>query len=1026
MNDLNKVVAAVLLCLAAGRADAVRAAEPTATPDPQTAALRMPWSRGETRFARHWVVLGPIAIPRDVPQPLRHDPLADGEAALKAVDGVSVSLASGGSTKWQDGPSFDDELELHAFFASPSHFGTITSFVDRRRGSAPEVAYAATTVHRDTAGDVDLWVGSDDGLRIFVNGVQVHERLGRRVFAYDAERVPVRLEAGDNVVMLKLEHRTGPWRFALRVLETGAVPPHRLEIQPSLVSTDNGVLILRTDAGTDHDGAPVEVEMIAAGGTVLARAKAARGEEVRFPTAAWPDGAYEARCKTTTVSGRPALAHVPWYKGDPLPAARRLVEAASRAGTDAAGATIRMLAEMVVDRLGGSLDDAPEDSWISVHSPLMEWEELELEQAGRAARVRPSGFVRLSYIDESDGSPQFCRAYLPSDYDPARPSPLVIYLHGYHPVNPPYVRWWLSDSRHDVRADGYGVIYLEPHGRSNTFYLGMGERDVLRCLELAKQQLHVDDDRVYMVGESMGGDGAWYVATRHPDLFAAVVPVYGAVDYRFLGQDKGWIENLSVFERFLLERQGTYAGLENLLNVPLYVVQGEDTWLEPSRFAVRLLQRWGYDVRYHEYVGFGHEAFPGREALPEWLLLHRRQASPRHVRLRAGRLDAAAVHWVRVDERIDPFAFVSVDAEIVGTRTIRLDTSNVGRITLSPGPLLSSDGPVHVVWNGTVHEASLREGRVELGQGGKPTSAMTKRASLEGSFVDFIRTPFAVVQGTISRDPAMRARCLEKTEAFVRAWQTWQHVRPRVFRDVDLSRENEARYSLLLIGGADDNAITRRAARALPLAIAADAVTIDGRRFPVTDAAVQFLYPSPFNPDRYVTVVAGTSASGLHFWDPMLPGWWDPMPWDFIISDGRKPVVAPDTWPSHAFVAAGVLDDNWRRDDRGIVLGDSELRDKSPLRKIAAPGYRPPARLLDRYVGRYELRPGITLTVARQGTQLTAEDAWHPRSPLVAETDADFVLAESAELLSFRPDEAGVMQLVMWGDGQELKWKRVP
>ena len=38
-------------------------------------------------------------------------------------------------------------------------------------------------------------------------------------------------------------------------------------------------------------------------------------------------------------------------------------------------------------------------------------------------------------------------------------------------------------------------------------------------------QYHVDRRRIYLVGYSMGGYGAWQSAAAHPDLFAAIVPI---------------------------------------------------------------------------------------------------------------------------------------------------------------------------------------------------------------------------------------------------------------------------------------------------------------------------------------------------------------------------------------------------------------------------------------------------------------------------------------------------------------------
>ena len=75
-----------------------------------------------------------------------------------------------------------------------------------------------------------------------------------------------------------------------------------------------------------------------------------------------------------------------------------------------------MLADMVQDRLGGKMEIVKGNPWYLIHSPLMEFEELQQAEKGRGGPVRPYGFVRLAYLDDIDGSPQFCRAYLPPGF----------------------------------------------------------------------------------------------------------------------------------------------------------------------------------------------------------------------------------------------------------------------------------------------------------------------------------------------------------------------------------------------------------------------------------------------------------------------------------------------------------------------------------------------------------------------------------------------------------------------------------
>ncbi len=53
------------------------------------------------------------------------------------------------------------------------------------------------------------------------------------------------------------------------------------------------------------------------------------------------------------------------------------------------------------------------------------------------------------------------------------------------------------------------------------------EDDVLQILDEVEQSHAVDPSRLYITGVSYGGFGTWYIASRHPERFAAMAPVVG-------------------------------------------------------------------------------------------------------------------------------------------------------------------------------------------------------------------------------------------------------------------------------------------------------------------------------------------------------------------------------------------------------------------------------------------------------------------------------------------------------------------
>jgi predicted peptidase len=53
------------------------------------------------------------------------------------------------------------------------------------------------------------------------------------------------------------------------------------------------------------------------------------------------------------------------------------------------------------------------------------------------------------------------------------------------------------------------------------------EKDLLQIISNVQREYSTDASRLYLTGLSYGGFGVWYLASKHPELFAAIVPVVG-------------------------------------------------------------------------------------------------------------------------------------------------------------------------------------------------------------------------------------------------------------------------------------------------------------------------------------------------------------------------------------------------------------------------------------------------------------------------------------------------------------------
>jgi hypothetical protein len=106
-----------------------------------------------------------------------------------------------------------------------------------RLAEGVDAEFVAREAWVPVAGSMELSLGSDDGLQVFVNGAMVHERRIDRAVAPDQERVTVPLQAGANAIVCKVVNTGGQGGFYHRELD-----------RPGDVARD--ALVLAMPAGT--------------------------------------------------------------------------------------------------------------------------------------------------------------------------------------------------------------------------------------------------------------------------------------------------------------------------------------------------------------------------------------------------------------------------------------------------------------------------------------------------------------------------------------------------------------------------------------------------------------------------------------------------------------------------------------------------------------------------------------------------------------------------------------------------------
>lgn len=152
----------------------------------------------------------------------------------------------------------------------------------------------------------------------------------------------------------------------------------------------------------------------------------------------------------------------------------------------------------------------------------------------------------------SKGTKLNYRIYLPKDYDAREEYPLILFLHGAGQRgddNFSQLKLGINEPFKQTDSEIYNCIVVAPQCPTTDKWVNVPDwgycgydttkiseseslSAVVELLENLQSTYSVDGNRLYVTGLSMGGFGTWDLLVRHPDLFAAAMPLCGGVDYR--------------------------------------------------------------------------------------------------------------------------------------------------------------------------------------------------------------------------------------------------------------------------------------------------------------------------------------------------------------------------------------------------------------------------------------------------------------------------------------------------------------
>jgi len=161
-----------------------------------------------SEWINNWYLLGPIQ-------------LEEGSSTVSHLGGFETDYLSkhGGETnpevKIGQAEQIGNTTLTWFEYTSPDSTVNLDKAVSKR---SFVVAYAYKELAAEKEGTYILSLGTNDGGRLWINGVEVWDYPGARGLKADEDLIPVFLKKGKNKILLKVEERGNNWGFAVRIL----------------------------------------------------------------------------------------------------------------------------------------------------------------------------------------------------------------------------------------------------------------------------------------------------------------------------------------------------------------------------------------------------------------------------------------------------------------------------------------------------------------------------------------------------------------------------------------------------------------------------------------------------------------------------------------------------------------------------------------------------------------------------------------------------------------------------------------
>ena len=544
----------------------------------------------------------------------------------------------------------------------------------------------------------------------------------------------------------------------------------------------------------------------------------------------------------------------------------------------------------------------------------------KLLKEGQTPWTTQKGMIVRGYYSPVDDSVQPAVLEIPKELNFDKENQLWVWLHGRgeKETDNSFIHKARSGKR-KLPTVKHGIV-LHPLGRQCIGWKSAGQFDILHAVDFIKSQYKIDDNRVALLGFSMGGAGAWQAGAHFAEKWVAVHAGAGFAETAEFTRMKK-TDYPVWFEQKLWGVYDMPNYVRNLFNIPVISYSGEnDKQIQAARIMEKAYQ--SFDKTLPHLIGpkMGHKYAPGYlEQIVEFIekaMVNGRDVYKPELSFQTQTLRYPSMYWIKVNGLKEHWQDSRVDAKRVNDNLIELTSKNIRELTLTPPrkDMTAFSKGLEIQIDGQTLKLSKATNQVNLLHSKNKwkivesfSNELKKVPGLQGPMDDAFNEAFLVVTPSAkSSNPKIQKWIDFELTHFIRRWQEAFRGHVRIKQDSEVTEEDLSKYHIIAWGDFESNSIIKKALGQLPLEWDKDKLTINNKSFESSNHIPLLGFPNPLNEKKYLVLNTGPTFREYDDGNnarqnPKLPDW--------AVIDVNTP---PDKYAAGKVIDANFFDEFWK------------------------------------------------------------------------------------------------------------------